>query len=57
MTIAELATVIFMLCSDKLEDTTYDCQDYMTNCAVDKNGKINKKTVDACAVAYIKEQK
>lgn len=57
MTISELATVIFMLCGDKANDATYKCYDYMVNCAVNKNGKIVKKTVDSCIIAYIKDQK
>lgn len=48
MTITELATIIFLVCGKGESHYTLDCRDLIVNCAVGKNGEIEKSQVDLC---------
>ena len=48
MTATELATVILVLCGKGTSDYTFDCRNFMVNCAVSSDGSIEKQNVSEC---------
>lgn len=56
MSIAELASLIVLICGRGYSDKTLDCRDLVVNCAVGKSGEIEKEQVEVC-VKRAKEMK
>lgn len=48
MELAELATLIVLVCGRGYSDKTLDCRDLMVNCAVQANGVIKEENVSKC---------
>lgn len=61
MTPEQLAAIIFVFCGFKNPtpptDDNFKCMDYMVNCCVTDNGKIDPKTVEECKVNYERYEK